>query len=65
MENSNGNSKINSVDITIPEEKMYSREEVDFECNRLLNKLLIQERNKDLINYPDSNKIAKWIIKNL
>ena len=57
--------KVNPKDNTInikPIKESWNREELDFELNRLLNKAL---KDKNLVNHPDSNNVAKWIKENL
>jgi len=53
----------NQVIISPVEKKMYSKEELDMEMNGLLCDLLISKRNRSLINNPNSNAIASYVIE--
>jgi hypothetical protein len=57
-------SSTNQITIK-PVKENWNKSELDLEINIALNKLLCQQRDNDLINNPSSNKIAKWITKNI
>lgn len=54
---------IGNVDIIISdiEERLYTKDEVNYTLNNILNDVLCKRVDKDLIRQPDSNKISKFV----
>jgi len=52
----------NEVVLSTVEEKRYSEDELDMKMNELLCDLLIKNRKSSLINNPNTNAIAQYIM---